>query len=67
VLPIVAKSWGIPPLLVGLAAICVLAALLTHRFRIETTGQSLEAVQSWERSQAALQSAQSRNLSPQGD
>ena len=53
VLPIVAKSWGIPPLLVGLAAICVLAALITHRFRIETTGQSLEAVQDWERSQVA--------------
>jgi MFS family permease len=50
VLPIVAKSWGIPPLLVGLAVICGLAAVLTYRFRIETTGQSLEAVQDWERS-----------------
>ncbi len=51
VLPIVAKSWGIPPLLVGLAVVCGLAAVLTYRFRIETTGQSLEAVQDWERSQ----------------
>jgi fatty acid desaturase len=51
VLPIVAKSWGIPPLLVGLAVICVLAAVLTYRFQIETTGQALEAVQDWERSQ----------------
>lgn len=53
VLPIVAKAWGIAPLLVGLAVICGLAAVLTHRFRIETTGQSLEAVQDWERSQSA--------------
>ncbi|WOD37044.1 MFS transporter [Nodosilinea sp. E11] len=50
VLPIVAKSCGISPLLVGLAVICGLAAVLTYRFRIETTGQSLEAVQDWERS-----------------
>ena len=67
VLPIFTKSWGIPPLLVGLAIICVLAALITHRVRIETTGQSLEAVQDWERSQSAVLSAQSRPLSPQGD
>lgn len=51
VLPIFTKSWGIPPLLVGLAIICLLAALTTQRFRIETTGQSLEAVQGWEPSQ----------------
>ncbi|NMF85607.1 MFS transporter [Nodosilinea sp. P-1105] len=50
VLPVLAKAWGIPPLLVGLAAVCGLAAALTYRFRIETTGQSLEAVQDWERS-----------------
>ncbi|QQE67560.1 MFS transporter (plasmid) [Leptolyngbya sp. BL0902] len=67
VLPIFAKSWGIPPLLVGLAIICILAALITYRFRIETTGQSLEAVQDWERSQVIAQSTPSRNLSPQGD
>lgn len=53
VLPIVAKTWGIAPLLVGLAVICGLAAVLTYRFLIETTSQSLEAVQDWERSQAA--------------
>jgi MFS family permease len=53
ILPVLAKSWGIPPLLIGLAVICGLAAMLTHRFRIETTGQSLEAVQAWERSQVA--------------
>ncbi|WP_156119844.1 MFS transporter [Leptolyngbya sp. KIOST-1] len=50
VLPVLGKSWGLPPLLAGLAVVCGLAAVLTYRFRIETTGQSLEAVQDWERS-----------------
>jgi hypothetical protein len=53
VLPILAQSQGITPLLVGLAGGCGLAALITYRFRIETTGQSLEAVQDWERALAA--------------
>ncbi|HIK46571.1 MAG TPA: MFS transporter [Leptolyngbyaceae cyanobacterium M65_K2018_010] len=57
VLPMLATAWGIPLLLVGLALVCVLAAALTYRFRIETTGQSLEAVQDWERSQAATPSS----------
>jgi MFS family permease len=67
VLPVLAKAFGLPPLLVGLAAICGLAAIVTQRFRIETTGQSLEAVQDWERSQATAQATLSRHLSPQGD
>ena len=66
VLPVLAKAWGLPPLLVGLAAICGLAALLTHRFRIETTGQSLEAVQDWERSQVSFQPTLSRPSIPKG-
>jgi MFS family permease len=45
VLPILAQAWGLPPLLVGLALLCGLAAAITHRFRLETTGQSLEAVE----------------------
>jgi MFS family permease len=53
VLPILAQSQGITPLLVGLAVVCGLAALITYRFRIETTGQSLEAVQNWESALAA--------------
>mgnify|MGYP006272563841 FL=1 len=48
VLPILQKSWGVPPILIGLSACCVLAAGLTAVFRIETTGQSLEAVQELE-------------------
>lgn len=45
VLPILQKAWGVPPLLIGLAVCCILAAVITAIFRIETTGQSLETVQ----------------------
>jgi MFS family permease len=48
VLPILEKSWGAPPLLITLSALCILAALITFLFRIETTGQSLEKVQQLE-------------------
>lgn len=44
-LPILQKTWGVPPLLMTLAVCCVLAAVITVLFRIETTGQSLERVQ----------------------
>jgi MFS family permease len=43
-LPILQQQWGVAPLLLGLALICLLAAGLTYLFRIETTGRSLEAV-----------------------
>ncbi len=43
-LPILQKTWGTPVLLLVLAVICVLAAIITYLFRIETTGRSLEAV-----------------------
>lgn len=56
VLPILARAWGVPPLMAGLALICVVAAIVTDRLRIETTGQSLEAVQDWARSQATKNS-----------
>ncbi|NJL45914.1 MAG: MFS transporter [Leptolyngbyaceae cyanobacterium SM2_3_12] len=45
VLPILQKSWGVPPLLLGLSVCCMVAAVITFAFRIDTTGQSLEAVQ----------------------
>ena len=48
VLPIMQTSWGVPPMLIGLSVCCVVAAGLTAIFRIETTGQSLEAVQALE-------------------
>jgi MFS family permease len=66
VLPIAAKAWGMPPLLVGLAVICGLAAVITYCFRIETTGQLLEAVQDWERSQAIPAPPPSLTPPPQG-
>lgn len=44
VLPILGQAWGLPPLLGGLALLCCLAAAITHRFRIETTGQTLETL-----------------------
>lgn len=44
VLPIFGTAWGTPPLLLGLAGVCGLAALITHRYRIETTGLALEDV-----------------------
>jgi MFS family permease len=44
VLPILEVSWGATPLLLALAAGCVMAAVITFRFRIETRGQSLEVV-----------------------
>jgi nitrate/nitrite transporter NarK len=45
VLPILQTSWGVPPLLIALSVCCVVAAVITFAFRIETTGQSLESVQ----------------------
>ncbi len=44
VLPILDQTWGLPPLLGGLALLCCLAAAVTHRFRIETTGPTLETL-----------------------
>lgn len=43
-LPILERSLGVPLLLVGLALICLVAAILTYILRVETTGLSLEAV-----------------------
>lgn len=43
-LPILQRVWGVVPLLLLLAVICVLAAVITFWFRVETTGRSLEAV-----------------------
>jgi MFS family permease len=48
VLPILETAWGVPPLLIALSFCCVLAAVITFAFRIETTGQSLEDVQTFE-------------------
>lgn len=45
VLPILQTSWGVSPLLIALSVCCVVAAVMTFAFRIETTGQSLETVQ----------------------
>jgi MFS family permease len=44
VLPIWQHSVGVSQLLRGLALICVIAAIITHLFRIETRGRSLEDV-----------------------
>ncbi|MGB3614425.1 MAG: MFS transporter [Elainellaceae cyanobacterium] len=44
-LPILQTRWGIAPLLLGLALCCIVAAVITVAFRIQTSGQSLEAVQ----------------------
>lgn len=54
VLPILQKSWGVPLLLMALAAGCLAAAVITYIFRIETAGQSLETVQ---RLEAELENA----------
>lgn len=43
-LPIWQKTWGSTSLLFSLALICVIAAVITYLFRIETTGRSLEDV-----------------------
>lgn len=43
-LPTLQKSLGAPILLLLLSLSCLLAAVLTHLFRVETTGRSLEAV-----------------------
>ncbi len=43
-LPILQKSLGVSWFLLSLALICILAALLTYLFRVETTGRSLEVV-----------------------
>lgn len=43
-LPILQKSFGVPWLLIALSGCCLIAALLTFVFRIETTGRSLETV-----------------------
>ncbi|RZM76670.1 MFS transporter [Leptolyngbya iicbica] len=44
VLPVLQRSLGAPTLLLGLAGCCVLAAGLTLLYRIDTAGQSLEAI-----------------------
>lgn len=54
VLPILQKSWGVPSLLLALSVGCGVAAVITFLFRIETTGQSLEAVQQGEMAAAAI-------------
>jgi hypothetical protein len=41
----IGQDWGLPPLLGGLALLYCLTAAITHRFRIETTGQTLESLQ----------------------
>jgi MFS family permease len=46
VLPILQKSWGVPPLLIAMSVCCVLAAVITFAFRIDTTDQSLETIRS---------------------
>jgi len=43
-LPILQQRWGVTVLLLGLSGICLLGALFTYWFRIETTGRSLEQV-----------------------
>lgn len=43
-LPILQTSLGTPTVLVLLAVACLLAAAVTYRFRIETTGQTLASV-----------------------
>jgi hypothetical protein len=45
VLPILQKTWGVPLLLMALSVCCLVAAVMTFTFRIETAGQSLETVQ----------------------
>jgi len=45
-LPLLQQVWGVPFLLVGLALCCLVAAGLTYRLRIETTGRSLEGINS---------------------
>lgn len=43
-LPILQKDFGTPILLVLLALICILAAVMTYFFKVETTGRSLQSV-----------------------
>lgn len=43
-LPILQKDFGTPILLVILAGICLLAAVMTFLFQVETTGRSLQSV-----------------------
>lgn len=43
-LPILQKSIGIAILLFFLSVFCILAAIITYMFRVETTGKSLEEV-----------------------
>ncbi|MBV8883283.1 MAG: MFS transporter [Chroococcidiopsidaceae cyanobacterium CP_BM_RX_35] len=45
-LPTLQKSLGAPTLLLLLSLSCLLAAVITYLFRVETTGRSLEAVSS---------------------
>ncbi|MGL5080230.1 MAG: MFS transporter [Microcoleaceae cyanobacterium] len=42
VLPILQKSWGVPNMMMMLAIICVVAAVITYIFQVETAGRSLE-------------------------
>lgn len=41
-LPVLQESWGVSPVLISLAIGCILAALMTLVFRIETAGKPLE-------------------------
>ncbi|MDY6940312.1 MAG: MFS transporter [Cyanobacteriota bacterium] len=43
-LPIVQKALGVSNLLIGLASICILAAVATYLFRVDTVGRLLEDV-----------------------
>lgn len=43
-LPILQKSLGTPTLLLLLSLLCIVAAIITYIYRIETTGNSLEVV-----------------------
>ncbi|WP_421657284.1 MFS transporter [Leptothermofonsia sp. ETS-13] len=43
-LPLLQRSIGVPALLLLLALICVVAAVMTYLFRVETMGRSLEEV-----------------------
>ncbi|MGB5973831.1 MAG: MFS transporter, partial [Nodosilinea sp.] len=45
VLPVLQQSWGVPALLIALSICCILAAVITFAFRIDTTRQSLEAAE----------------------
>ncbi len=47
-LPILQQAWGWPPVLIGLAICCLLAAGITWSFQIETSSQSFVSIQALE-------------------